>query len=302
MEKHAYLIMAHDELYILARLVALLDDPRNDIFLHVDKQCKAFNPESIQACCQYSSLILLPRKRVSWGAFSQIQCEVDLLKTATKQGYSRYHLISGTDLPIKNQDEIHAFFEQYPSAEFIALHDNVMEQKEYLDRIALYYPLQEWIGHRRENNLLKFSSRALLKLQEVLHINRQKRFRDIPKKGTNWFSITHEFASYVVSQEKNIQRRYRWTLCADEIFLQTLAWNSHFREQITNDSKRYIDWKRGRPYTFRKTDFDELMQSNAFWARKFSEKVDLEIVEMIYQTLKGLEEPSLDRIEMEKQV
>jgi len=293
MEKHAYLIMAHDDLHVLARLVALLDDPRNDIFLHVDKKCKEFNPESIKARCKYSGLVLLPRRKVSWGAFSQIQCELDLLKIATRRGYARYHLLSGSDLPIKSQDEIHAFFEQYLSTEFISYHDHAMEQREFLDRIALYHPLQEWIGHQRKNTPIKLVNKAILKLQDILHIDRQKRFLDVPKKGTNWFIITHEFASYVVSQEKSIQNRYRWTLCADEIFIQTLAWNSPFREHVMNDSKRYVDWKRGRPYTFRKTDFDELMHSNAFWARKFSEKVDPEIIEMIYTHLKAPEQPSL---------
>lgn len=36
-EKHAYLIMAHHELKLLKVLITLLDDVRNDIYLHVDR-------------------------------------------------------------------------------------------------------------------------------------------------------------------------------------------------------------------------------------------------------------------------
>ena len=36
-KKHAYLIMAHNNFYILEKLLHLLDDPRNDIYVHIDK-------------------------------------------------------------------------------------------------------------------------------------------------------------------------------------------------------------------------------------------------------------------------
>lgn len=40
MSRHAYLIMAHNEPDILNKLLLLLDDERNDIFIHYDKKCK----------------------------------------------------------------------------------------------------------------------------------------------------------------------------------------------------------------------------------------------------------------------
>ena len=36
MKKHAYLIMAHNNPYILKKLLNLIDDKRNDIYLHID--------------------------------------------------------------------------------------------------------------------------------------------------------------------------------------------------------------------------------------------------------------------------
>ena len=35
--KHAYLIIAHQNFHILERLLLLLDDSRNDIYLYIDK-------------------------------------------------------------------------------------------------------------------------------------------------------------------------------------------------------------------------------------------------------------------------
>ena len=60
--RHAYLIMAHNQWELLAQLLATLDDERNDIYLHVDK--KASPPENklrklstSQSCFGLSSTI-----------------------------------------------------------------------------------------------------------------------------------------------------------------------------------------------------------------------------------------------------
>lgn len=51
--KHAYLIMAHAEPELLTVLLSMLDDSRNDIFLHVDKKSAlldCFTPPRIKTC------------------------------------------------------------------------------------------------------------------------------------------------------------------------------------------------------------------------------------------------------------
>lgn len=40
MGKHAYLIMAHTQFQQVAKLVSLIDDSENDIYLHIDKKYK----------------------------------------------------------------------------------------------------------------------------------------------------------------------------------------------------------------------------------------------------------------------
>jgi hypothetical protein len=48
---------------------------------------------------------------------------------------------------------------------------------------------------------------------------------------------------------------------------------------------RLIDWNRGTPYTYRLPDFDELMNSDCLFARKFDMNVDARIVEKIASTV-----------------
>ncbi len=285
MSKHAYLIMAHSQFEQLKKLIKLLDDPRNDIFVHVDAKSGDFNQDLFVNLTSQASLSFIKRKRVTWGAYSQVRCELDLLESATKEYHDYYHLLSGSDLPIKSQDEIHAFFDENYQVEYLSIHDGVMETKCYRDRIQVYHFLQELLGKKKSDSLIFKFDWALLKLQELLHVDRLKKSHVEFQKGTNWFSITHELAQYVVSVTPSLRKMYKFTKCADEVFLHTLAWNSQFRDRIQSDSKRLIDWKRGRPYTFRLEDYDTLMNSSCFWARKFNEDLDPEIVTKIFDTL-----------------
>ena len=50
--------------------------------------------------------------------------------------------------------------------------------------------------------------------------------------------------------------------------------------------KRCIDWDRGEPYTFTVSDYDMLMNSGCFFARKFSSQVDKNIIDKIYNKLR----------------
>ena len=40
MKKHAYLIMAHNNPYILKKLLKIIDDKRNDMYIQKDKKSK----------------------------------------------------------------------------------------------------------------------------------------------------------------------------------------------------------------------------------------------------------------------
>ena len=51
----------------------------------------------------------MDRINVQWGGYSQIKCELKLLKSAIEHNYDYYHLISGVYLPLKTQDYIHNF-------------------------------------------------------------------------------------------------------------------------------------------------------------------------------------------------
>ncbi len=287
MEKHAYLILAHKCDYTLQSLISMLDHPMNDIFLHMDIKCKQYN-ENIMPKCVYSGFTLVDRTNVSWGGYSQINAELVLLKAAVnKEKYLYYHLLSGEDLQIKTNEYIQNFFKENNGKEFIRFQS---EDFKYWERVRYYYFFQEKAG--RNLNIWRLIDKFLVCFQRMIRINRHRGIAF--QKGTNWFSITDKLARYIISREEWIKYTFAYTRACDEIFIQTLVnCNDEFKRnlyhlQYDNDSHaimRKIDWERGNPYTFTVADYQELMESEMLWARKFNCIIDQEIIDLIKERL-----------------
>lgn len=286
MKRHAYLIMAHTQPELLKKLLMLLDDEQNDIYLHIDQKSKDYPLDEISGSVKKSKCVFTERTDVKWGSYSQINCEMLLLKEAVKTEHAYYHLLSGMDLPIKSQDEIHDFFEKYHGLEFVD-EDLPEISKNALARVKYTHKFYGKAGTVKD-----LLGAVAVKGQMLLGVDKTKKYGNIVfQKGRNWFSITHGLAMLVVEKEQWIQEVFGKSVCGDELFLQTVARNSSFAEKICNSNTmpeipdtRYIDWERGsnnNPYVFRENDYEELKNANALFARKFDLKVDRKIVEKI---------------------
>ena len=295
MYKHAYLIMAHNQFDLLETLCQLLDDPRHDFFIHIDSKAKDFEPKRLTEAVKYSGITFIDRQSIFWGGMSMVYVELALLKEAMKQGeYSCFHLISGVDLPLKDANTIYNFFEAHSGTEFIHLcTEEFCESDSVQDRARLNYFLQEKAG--RGSNFLSYVQKVGLIVQKVVGVDRRKKIGKPVVCGSQWFSITQSLAKYVLEQESWIIEHFHNTLIPDEMFLQTLVGGTPFADHLYlpagrgsyRSCMRYVDWKRGNPYVFRSEDFDDLIGSPYLFARKFDMNVDAQIVEMIYNHVKG---------------
>lgn len=283
--RHAYLIAAHNQIGLLVELLKKLDDEKNDIYLHIDIKCKDVDFLILKKSIQKSKIYFIERRSITWGDYTQIQLEIDLLKEAISRDYDYYHYISGVDFPIKSIKEIDDFFKEHMGKEFIHFDRTVdMSMIEY--RIGRYHIFQKYLGRKR--GLLDRIEKCMLVIQKVLHISRIRNEKIDFKKGANWFSITNDLAHYVVNCEKQIKKMYSYSYCADEIFLQTIAYNSNFRNSLYYSEKqgryfnmRLIDWERGDPYIYKQEDYDLLLKSECLFARKFSEKESKELIKLL---------------------
>ena len=273
-DRHAYLIMAHDQPIQLAKLIRALDDRRNDLYIHIDAKAKGIPAQQIRQQAQYAGVYLTERQNITWAGESQILCEMALFRQAAEKSYAYYHLISGTDFPIRTQDEIHAFFREHAGCEFIEFWDR--PEKEYLYRIRYRYPLQEQIGRYTNDPgtlLLRVRSRLSVWQQKEKGIDRIREYGKPVKCGANWVSVTDAFVRYLLGKQDEIETFFLQGVAADELYKQTLCWNSPFRENIWPEGHlRLIDWKRGDPYVWQEKDLDEILKADALFVRKVTEE------------------------------
>lgn len=276
-KKHAYLIMAHNNFYILEKLLHLLDDPRNDIYVHIDKKVSEFDFVHYKNICEKATVIY-PAKRIDvhWGTQSQVITELLLYREAFCNGpYQYYHLLSGVDLPLKTQPEIHQFFEG-KQCEYL----NFKSEPSAYDvmRVSRYH-----FSAHPGTIASKISACADL-FQNILKTNRLKRKRIIVKKGPNWCDLTQIAVEMLLQNEKEILKLTKYSLCADEVYKQTFLFGCGL--EICNDDLRLIDWSRSpngnSPHTFTSDDWDMLIGSEKLFARKFSVDIDKDIVDRLY--------------------
>ena len=110
------------------------------------------------------------------------------------------------------------------------------------------------------------------RLQGIFFINRHKNRKNYQTcyHGWNWFSVPKDFAEYVITKEDMIYSTFHHTAASDESFMQTVAMNSIYRDRIykfdclEESAMRRIDWKRGKPWTFKLNDYHYIMDSPYF--------------------------------------
>ena len=184
--------------------------------------------------------------------------------------------------------EIYNFFNNNLGKEFI--HFETKEISPQKEKWIKYYYFFRRL--KRTSKLLKTLDLISIKIQS-LFINRLKNNSLKIMTGANWFSITNDLAIYILNKKYLIKKMFKYTRSADEIFLQTLAYNSRFKKNLYYDGfddnyiacMRKIDWNRGNPYTYTITDIKEIKESKCMFARKFDENKDSTIITTIKEDL-----------------
>ena len=274
--KHAYLILTHNEPELLSLLVERLDDVRNDIYIHFDRKLSVLpDIKTLHA----GLCILKDRVDVRWADVSMLEAEYKLFHAVVDSGceYSHHHLISGVDLPLKNQDYIHSFFAQHHGKEFVGLHQHPMNS--HADRALHYWHpfTRSFRGSGCVFAIKRILRYLVVQTQVLLGIRRNT---TIPfHKGGQWVSITRELIDYLLEQEDRAFTIFSRTFGADEYFVPTLIWDTPFMERLfdaTDESRgamRYIGWRAdGQLIDFTPQDLPALQQTEYLFARKFNSR------------------------------
>lgn len=281
---------------MLQRLIAALDSEHADFYIHIDRRVKDVDTARLLGAMKKSKGRIFRKYKLSWGADTQVRCEMLLLGEALKAGYDCYHLLSGMDVPLKTRTQIEAFFEETDESfiEFVKHADT-----EAPERARYYYPLQNLIGRPKKNAGLWYAtldqiSYELVKIQKLLRMDRTKDAPFVYCRGSQWFSISHELAAYVVENEKTVRRYFYHALAPDEMVMQCMAMMSPCRDRVVRSNLRLIDWVRTEhdgcsPHTFTMADWDMLTQSDKLFARKFDPDIDKGVIDALYARLEQME-------------
>ena len=268
--KHAYLILAHGKMELLPTLLRCIDDARNDIYIHVDKKTTVIPDLHTEKASLH---LLQNRVDVRWGDVSMLEAELNLFESAlsSDESYAYFHLLSGADLPLKSQDEIHRFCAANQGAEFIG-YCGTEETPEIEDKMHRWHPFPKYF--RNENLFFRGARKGARLLQQWLHIRRNKGIHFY--KGAQWVSVTEAMARLFVSRREWIMKTFHHTFCSDEIAIQTLCWDSPLRKNIYSldgewaGNMRKIGWNNGVLTDWCAADYAQLVASSALFARKFN--------------------------------
>lgn len=296
-KRHAYLIIAHQHFDMLQRLIRALDSEHADFYIHIDRRVKDVDEARLLGALKASKGRIFRKYKLSWGADTQVRCEMLLLGQAVRTGYDYYHLLSGVDIPLKRREEIEAFFEDRDESfiEFVKHADT-----EAPERARYYYPLQNLIGRPKKNAGIRYAlldqlSYELVKIQKLLRMDRTKGAPFAYQRGSQWFSISHELADYVIRNEKTVRRYFYHALASDEMVMQCMAMASPCKDSVVRSNLRLIDWVRTEhdgcsPHTFTMDDWDMLTASDRLFARKFDPAIDAQVIDALYSRLEGADE------------
>lgn len=277
--KQAILITAYKNLHSLQRLVSCFDNDF-DFYIHIDKKCNEKVPSF-----SGSNVHVISKYRVQWGSEKHFWAMMALIKLSCQNGpYAYYHTITASDYPIKTLQEFKSFFSASNDRIYLDFHRLPWERwtaEGGLERVKYYWIGNQWFDSRAKNlSLMK----KLLKIQRKAHFSRDLSAFSQWYGGLSYFSIPHDVAMAVAALSwREIKRTTRFTHAVEEIYLQTVLVNRFPMERLVNNPLRYTVWGDFScgPNVLTDADYENMVSSDAFFARKMEEPVSSRLMEKV---------------------
>ena len=281
--KIAYIISAYKDAEHLLRLVDSLDS-QADFYVHVDANVDMSTFRALLG----QKVVFVPRHRISWGGWLQVEYQRELLQAVLDSGidYLRIVCLSGQDYPLWTNAHIHQFFSQNPDTEFIAGYNVTcgtdLGQQSKIRQYHLFRDLNA--GSSWLKNKIVVASRHVmhwLHARKPLQVWLDGRMVDVYI-GSDYWAITPRCAKYVVDalgRETRLVRYFKTSFVPSEMCLHTIIFNSPFAPKALIHSGRdypglsvltplhYIDY-RGSVRILDESYADVLRKSGRMFCRK----------------------------------
>ncbi len=276
--KVAFLILAHDQPALCARLADRLLQQGADVCLHADARSgAAFIRDFDRALdAEPARVLRAKREQVDWGQWSMVQATLNGLEAIagleTPPDY--VYLVSGADYPIRPLDELVSFLERNRGREFIesvnARTQRWVTQGLQEDR----WRYRHWISWKTHPALFDLQ----LRVQRFLGLRRSFPQGLQPHMGSQWWTLTWPTCAAILeaAREPALQRFFRTTWVPDELLFQTLVRKVVDRSDRI-DSRHltlYRFDRNGVPLVFHDDHVDLLAGQPYFFARKVSPRAE----------------------------
>lgn len=278
--RHLIGVMTYQMTTSLEVLVNLMSDEM-DILLHVDAKSDLQQYDIIKDKVSFID----QRVPVFWGDVSQIKAMLAIFSYAKKFNYDYVSLVSESDLPLKKPEDINLFLEQHLGSEYIGYSIKGFEEAD--ERLKYRY----FNFYKKRGNPLRY----LFKKFKLYKLFKNKCYRILPKlyKGSQWMTLSRNAIKYIfdfLEQNPSFIKAFESSYCPDEVFFQTILFNSPLKENIfmienppLDDnamSLRYIDWETGPTFpTVLKAEnlrTYQQAQPKSLFFRKVDEKSDFD--------------------------
>ncbi len=297
--KIAYVILAHKLPKQLTRLVHKLNAGDVSFFIHVDKKTDNQIFEEIRASLNaFNNVYFMERRVCNWGEFNAVAITLNIMYVILRSDirYDYVILLTGQDYPIKSNKQIQKVLNASGGQSFIEFFPLPSEHWENenggLDR--LYYWHLNFLGRRiafMKEKQLRFRILNLLplRLNNIFSFRRKLPHKFAIFGGSAYWCLTRECVEYIgnlVQSDRTYINFFKFTSLPDETFFQTILLNSPLKNSLVNNNLRHIMWsKSSHPEILQKQHFDQFMNSDKLFARKFDMTIDADVLDMIDQVL-----------------
>jgi len=290
--KIAYIILAHKNVPQIRLLLEALQGENVSFYLHLDRLAgKKIYQEAKTELAGINNLIFLKRYATNWGGFGLVRATLEAIHLICQHGEFDYViLLSGQDFPIKPKKHLVAFLEQnYGNSfmEYFQFPHPLWKDNGGCDRIDRWFlslPLKKtWISTKIR--------RGLNRILNWLIPNRKFPAGFTPYGGAQWWCLHKECVQYIdgfVKTQKSFVRFFTTVRIPDEIFFQTILMNSPLANKIVNRKLTYVDWNASPgPKILDLMDMDKLVQSGAFFGRKFDQCKSSILMNLARESING---------------
>lgn len=293
--KKAVIILAHQKPKQLNIFIdQLLSDMETYIFIHVNKAC-----EDIIPSIKNDKRVFISNRNIiiNWGGPEILQAELIMLEEALAHSikFDYFIICTGQDLLVRR--DLDCFLEKNKGKVFIERIDG--NRPEWADNVARARLLYKWPKIYRKNYINRYNIFRILR--KVHYSLAKKRFPLLPKKKIKydvdsikfyrdwfWCALPREIVEYVIEfskKETEFMKIYQECFIPEECFMTTVIINSTFKESVSYNNgstdtltflKQMENW---HPPVLMMSDINEIENSGAFFARKFDDSIDAEVIE-----------------------